>query len=120
MKGPCVIGLAWAAALLGPRAVGSTGSPPAEENFSKAVRAADFSAAGLAKLSSEELARLDALVRDFKSGALVVARREAVAAEAARMAAETKAAKLEADSSALRAAAATAAKEKKNGRKKGQ
>ena len=114
MKRRCVIGLVWAVALLVARGSGSTASPPAEENFSTAVRATDFSAAGLAKLSSEELARLDALVRDFKSGALVVAKRDAVAAEAARVAAATKAAKLEADSSALRAAAATAAKEKKN------
>ena len=47
----------------------------AEEAFSRAVRAEDFSAAGLAKLSPDELARLDALVRDYQSGALAAARR---------------------------------------------
>ena len=62
----------------------------AEENFSKAIRTEDFSAAGLEKLSPSEIARLDALVRDFKSGALEKARREAAAAEA-------RAAKAEAD-----------------------
>ena len=50
--------------------------PAAEEDFSKTVRAADFSAAGLAKLSPDELARLDALVRDYKSGALIAAKRD--------------------------------------------
>jgi hypothetical protein len=70
--------------------------PAAEESFSKAIPAGDFSAAGLAKLSAEELARLDALVRDFKSGALETARREAVAAEAARAHAESRARKAEA------------------------
>jgi hypothetical protein len=68
----------------------------AEEGFSKTVQPADFSAAGLTKLSPEELGRLDALVRDFKSGALEVARREAAAASAARADAEKRAAKAEA------------------------
>ena len=67
-----------------------------EENFSSAVRPGDFSAAGLQKLSPEELARLDALVRDYKSGALLAAKREAAAAEEARVAAEAKAVKAEA------------------------
>lgn len=40
----------------------------AEERFTRAVRPDDFSAAGLTKLSPEELARLDALVRAFKAG----------------------------------------------------
>ena len=84
----------------------------AEEAFSKAVRAEDFSAAGLAKLSPQELARLDALVRDFKSGALVAAKREAAAAEAARVAAEQKAAQAEAQATA-RAMEVAAVKEKK-------
>ena len=84
----------------------------AEEAFTKAVRAEDFSAAGLAKLSPEELARLDALVRDFKSGALVAAKREAAAAEAARAAAERKAAQAEAQAAA-RAMEGAAVKEKK-------
>ena len=85
----------------------------AEENFSKAVRAEDFSAAGLTKLSPEELARLDTLVQDFKSGALLAAKREAAAADAARVAAEAKAAKAEASANE-RAAQAAAAEKKKN------
>src|SRR5205814_1769197 len=56
----------------------------------------DFAAAGLAKLSAEELARLDALVRDFKSGALEESRRAAAAAESARVQAEERALKAEA------------------------
>ena len=54
----------------------------AGEVFTKAVAKADFSAAGLGKLSPEELARLDGLVRDHQSGALAAARRDAAAAEA--------------------------------------
>ena len=88
MKRLLVFGCVWLAAL----AVGRA----ADENFSTAVRPADFSAAGLGKLSPEELARLDALVRDYKSGALVAAKREAAAADTARLAAEAKAAKAEA------------------------
>jgi hypothetical protein len=80
----------------------------AEENFSKAVAPADFSAAGLARLTPEELARLDALVRDYKSGALAAARREALAAEQARAAAESRAVKAEADARARAAAQAAA------------
>ena len=47
----------------------------AEADFSRTVRAGDFAAAGLGKLSADELRRLDALVRDFKSGALERAQR---------------------------------------------
>lgn len=54
----------------------------AEENFSRAVRPDDFEAAGLQKLSPEELARLDALVREFKSGALAAERQQLLAAKA--------------------------------------
>ncbi len=72
-------------------------SHAAEEPFSKAIPAQDFSAAGLAKLAPEELARLDRLVRDFKSGALEAARREAAVAVAAREKAEAKAARAEAE-----------------------
>lgn len=39
-----------------------------EPGFSKSVAAEDFAAAGLGKLSPEELARLDALVQQFKAG----------------------------------------------------
>ena len=59
----------------------------AQEKFSEAVRAEDFSAAGLAKLSPEERTRLDALVEAYKSGALAKARREAETAASARIAA---------------------------------
>ncbi len=72
----------------------------AEEKFSQAVRAEDFSGAGLGKLSAAELARLDALVRDYRSGALETARREATAAQQARVAAESRAAKAEAETRA--------------------
>lgn len=53
----------------------------AAERFSRALREADFAATGLTKLTPEELARLDALVDQFKSGVLERARREAAAAE---------------------------------------
>ena len=76
----------------------------AEDNFSRAIPAGDFSAAGLAKLSAAELARLDALVRDFKSGALEAARREAAVAAEARVKAEANAARAEAETRAANAA----------------
>jgi hypothetical protein len=75
----------------------------AEERFSTSVPATDYAAAGLGKLSPEELARLDALVRDFKSGVLAQARREAEAAAKAQADAEAKAARAEAESRAARA-----------------
>jgi hypothetical protein len=70
----------------------------AEESFSKAVRPEDFSATGLNKLTAEELARLDALVRDFKSGTLDPSslRSDAVRAETRAVKAEKKAATAEA------------------------
>ena len=49
----------------------------AEPAFSGAVSPGDFAAAGLGRLTPAELARLDALVRDYRSGALERARREA-------------------------------------------
>ena len=92
----------------------------AEEKFSRTIPAGDFSAAGLAKLSPEELARLDALVRDYRSGALESAQREAAAAAAARAKAEAKAAKVEAEASAAqtRAEAQARAREKEEAVKK--
>ena len=77
----------------------------ADDNFSKAIPAGDFSAAGLAKLSAAELARLDALVRDFKSGALEAARREATVAAEGRVKAEANAARAEAEMRATKTAA---------------
>jgi hypothetical protein len=72
MKKRVALGIVWVALV----AVGSA----AEEVFTKTVAKADFSAAGLGKLSPEELARLDGLVRDYQSGALAAARRDAAAA----------------------------------------
>ncbi len=48
----------------------------AEERFSRVVRPEDFAAAGLAKLTPDELARLDALVGDYQSGVSIAARRD--------------------------------------------
>ena len=82
----------------------------AEDSFSRTVQKGDFSAAGLGKLTPEELARLDALVRDYKSGALEAARREAVAAAEARAKAEA-AARAEAEARAAKAEAQVRATE---------
>lgn len=87
----------------------TVGLRAADEVFSRTVGTSDFSAAGLTKLSPEELARLDALVRDYKSGALLAAQRQAAAAAQAQAAAEAKAAKAEADRQAAATAAAQAA-----------
>jgi hypothetical protein len=72
-------------------ALGAGAARAAEENFSQAIGRGDFSAAGLEKLSPAEIAKLDTLVRDYKSGAL-----EAAAATEARATAEAKAAEAEA------------------------
>lgn len=64
----------------------------AEEPFTRALPPGEFAAAGLEKLTPAERARLDALVRDYKSGALEKAKREAAAAEARAAQAEAKAA----------------------------
>lgn len=50
--------------------------------FTQVLRADDFAAAGLGKLSAEELARLNGLVRDYKNGALAEAKREVAVAAA--------------------------------------
>ena len=71
MKKLFLLGIVWVALVTVGRA--------AEAVFTKAVAKADFFAAGLGKLSSEELARLDGLVRDYQSGALAAARRDAAA-----------------------------------------
>ncbi len=52
------------------------------DTFTQALRADDFKAAGLGKLSAEELARLNGLVRDYKNGALAEAKREVALAAA--------------------------------------
>lgn len=79
----------------------------ADEPFSKALTPGDFSAAGLSKLTPDELARLDALVRDFGSGAIAAARREMEAQQEKAAKAEAKA---EAEAKAAQAAAEAAAK----------
>jgi hypothetical protein len=84
------------------------GARAAEDNFSRSVPADAFKAAGLGKLSPEELARLDALVAAYKTGALESARREAALAAEARRAAEAAAAKAEATAQAESARAAKA------------
>lgn len=84
-----------------------TGLPSAraaEKKFSEAVRPGEFAAAGLGKLSAAELARLDVLVGDFKSGALETARREVTDARKARAEAESRATKAEAETRARAAA----------------
>lgn len=95
-------------------------SGAAEDVFSKAVRAEDFVSAGLGKLSAEELARLDVLVREFRSGRvdetrvwaekLAAARREAETAAEARAAAEAKVVRAEAETKAARVESAQAKK----------
>ena len=112
MKRILLFGALWAVAWLAARA--------ADEKFSGAVRPADFSAAGLTKLSPEELARLDTLVRDYKSGALLAATRDAATAERGRAAAEAKvvwaeAAKSEAEAKAKVAGATEPESAKKSG-----
>ncbi len=79
-----------------------------DNKFSQEVRAGDFTAAGLNKLSPEELARLDQLVQAYKSGALAAAKREAEEAASAKAAAEARAAKAEADAKAAQAREAVA------------
>ncbi|MEI6467220.1 MAG: hypothetical protein WCQ89_21035 [Verrucomicrobiota bacterium] len=92
----------------------------AEANFSATVPAADFSAAGLVKLTPDELARLDGLVRDFKSGALEQARRDAAVAAAARVQAEAHAARAEAEVKAARAEATAKNQAAENAEKKAE
>jgi len=66
-------------------------SAMAAEDFSKRLSAEDFAAAGLGKLSPEELARLDALVRGERSGELDRVRAETAAKVAAETTAKVKA-----------------------------
>ncbi len=50
----------------------------AENDFSKTIRAEDFAAAGLGKLSAAEIQRLDALVRDHRAAAVESGAKEVV------------------------------------------
>lgn len=97
MKKLVAMGLGWLALGVMVRA--------AEAEFSKTVRAEEFAAAGLGKLSPDEVARLDALVREYKSGALAAVKREAAVAAEARGTAEAKAARAEAETRAAKAEA---------------
>ena len=78
------------------------------DQFSQVVKPEDFTAAGLSKLTPEELARLNQLVESYKSGALEAARQQAAAATAAQAAAEARATKAEAAAKTAQAAAETA------------
>ena len=62
-----------------------------DPGFSQVVKPDDFTAAGLSKLTPEELARLNQLVQDYKSGALQAARQQAADAEARATQAEAEA-----------------------------
>jgi plastocyanin len=81
------------------------------DQFSQIVKPEDFAAAGLSKLSPEELARLNQLVEAYKSGALEAARQQAAAATAAQAAAEARATKAEAAAKTAQAAAEKASQE---------
>lgn len=85
------------AGLLGCITVAAAG---ADEGFTKSVPPADLAAAGLTKLTVGELAKLDQLVQDYKSGTVEAARREAAAAAEARVV------KAEAEAQETKAAAA--------------
>jgi len=84
------------------------GAAGADEKFSSVVSPADLSAAGLAGLTPAQLEKLNALVENYKSGALIAARRAAEEAVAAKQAAEVQAARAEAKAEAARADAAKA------------
>ena len=73
-----------------------------EQPFSKSVAPEDFSAAGLSRLSPEELKRLDALVADYKNGVIAAARRSADEAVAAKQAAEAQAKAAKAETAELK------------------
>ena len=102
--------------------VGAGLMPAQEARFSSAVSRDDFAAAGLAKLSPEELARLDRLVQAYGSGALEAARVAAATAAEARAVAEAKATKAETELEAAKAAATAeaAAREKEKGKAKAE
>ena len=96
-------GVVWAAA--------ATGACAGEGQFTQMVKPDDMAAAGLEKLSPAELARLNQLVEDYKSGALEDARRQAEAAKAAQAAAEARASRAEASAKKAQVAAETRASE---------
>lgn len=103
-------------------------SARAQDKFSQTVRPEDFAAAGLAKLTPEERARLDVLIDAFKRGAtvpaddmaaqLAAAQRATEAAAAARVAAEERANKAERAAEEAKAVNVAAAKEKEREKEK--
>ncbi|PTX91717.1 hypothetical protein [Opitutus sp. ER46] len=90
----------------------------AEDSFSHLLPAESFAAAGLGKLSAAELARLDALVQQYKSGALAAAQRELEAAQARAAEARQAQADAEARAAAAQAQAQAQAAQKAEGEKK--
>ena len=79
-----------------------------EEKFTKSVPADEMVASGLASLTPAQLARVDALVEAYKSGALAAARRATDEALAAKREAEALAARREAEANTARLEAARA------------
>jgi hypothetical protein len=79
-----------------------------EVEFTSTLSPADFSAAGLAGLSRDQLARLNTLVENYKSSTVAAARRAAAEALAAKQVAEIEAARSEKKAEAARTAAAKA------------
>jgi len=74
-----------------------------EGKFTSTISPEDLAATGLAGLTPAQLARLNALVEDYKSGALATARRATDDALAAKQAAEVQTARAEAQAAAARA-----------------
>jgi hypothetical protein len=82
-------------------------------DFSHTVTPSDFTAAGLEKLTPQELTNLNQLVLAYGNGALQQAQRQAAEADQARSAAEMRAKQAEADAQRARAEQATAQNEAK-------
>jgi len=87
----------------------------AQEPFTRQLTPDEFASAGLAKLSPEERARLDTLIRQHETGELARAREQAAAAEKARAIAETKATEAAARIAETTAPASAATPERRTG-----
>src|SRR3954467_2119016 len=97
---PCIV---IALILVGlPRAIAE------EAKFTSSLSKGDLAAAGISELTPAQRARLNALVEDYKSGAITSARRATDDALAAKKAAEAKAALAEKKAEAARIEAAAA------------
>jgi type IV secretory pathway VirB10-like protein len=99
----------YAVALIGMTLVGCAFAET--DKFSQIVKPDDFTSAGLSKLTPEELARLDRLIADYKSGALEAAQKTAADAATAQAAAEARASQAEAETKAAVAATERARQE---------